>query len=122
MAHIGTTRESRSRRLSQVRAWKASGLSAREFGLRHGIAATTLSWWRWRLAKDGEDLSADPRRRRLAVRKPGFVEITPSPDLSLPTQRAAGVRVELGGVSILLESDFDEQALSRVLAVLERRP
>jgi hypothetical protein len=32
-----------------VRAWKRSGLRRAEFAATHGIAASTLSWWKWRL-------------------------------------------------------------------------
>jgi len=32
-----------------VRKWKRSGLGRAEFAARHGVAASTLSWWKWRL-------------------------------------------------------------------------
>lgn len=43
---IVTSREAWAKR---VERWKASGLTAAEFASRHGIAATSLKWWKWRL-------------------------------------------------------------------------
>ena len=35
-----------------VRAWKRSGVGRAEFAATHGVAAATLSWWRWRLERE----------------------------------------------------------------------
>jgi hypothetical protein len=47
-------RSTRGEWLRRVRRWKASGLTAGAFAAREGIAPATLSWWRWRLAREGE--------------------------------------------------------------------
>lgn len=39
-----------------VTAWKASGLSASQFAVQHGLKPKALSTWRWRLR-------TDPKRR-----------------------------------------------------------
>lgn len=36
-----------------VARWKRSGLSASVFGERHGVAASALFWWSWKLRRDG---------------------------------------------------------------------
>jgi hypothetical protein len=48
---------------SLVEAWTDSGLSAAEFGAKHGIEAARLKWWRWRLAA-----SAQKRKLREPVK------------------------------------------------------
>lgn len=35
-----------------VREWKRSGVGRAEFAARYGVAAATLSWWRWRLERE----------------------------------------------------------------------
>ncbi len=58
MARPGSTTSARARQMRRVLArWKRSGLTLREFGERHGIALSTLSWWRqvFRRATEPED-------------------------------------------------------------------
>jgi transposase-like protein len=108
MAH---TRISREKRLEQVRRWQASGLSAAEFGRKHGIPSGTLSWWQWKLRSEGMPL------RRWPERLPGFVEIPALPVEPGPPARE-GLELELAGVTLRIPADFDDKTLSRVLGVL----
>ena len=105
------TRISREKRLEQVRRWPASGLSAAEYGRRHGIPSGTLSWWQWKLRSEGA------RWRRRPERLPAFVEI---PAISVDPAAPARERLELelAGVTLRVPADFDDQTLSRVLGVL----
>jgi hypothetical protein len=108
MAHTPTSRE---KRRDQVHRWQASGLSAAEFGRRHGIPAGTLAWWRWKLRAEG--VSLRPRAQR-GLR---FVEITPAPAESLGPSREP-LELQLADVRLRIPADFDEPTLSRVLSVL----
>jgi hypothetical protein len=53
----GTRRESGGGRWTErqgretLAAWRESGLSASEFGRRHGISSQRLSWWRKRIGE-----------------------------------------------------------------------
>ncbi len=35
--------------------WRRSGLSARAYAAQEGLKASTLSWWSWKLQRDGEE-------------------------------------------------------------------
>lgn len=49
----------------EVRAWKRSGLTAKEYADEHGLLASTLTWWRWRLKRDAAKKKV---RKKEAVR------------------------------------------------------
>lgn len=87
----------------RVAAWEASGLSVAAYARQAGVNEVTLRSW----------------RRRLRARAEGdvsFVEVAPTaPPSTLLVLEARGWRVEVPG-------DFDEQALVRLLGVLESRP
>jgi transposase-like protein len=108
MAH---TRISREKRLEQVRRWQASGLSAAEFGRKHGIPAGTLGWWQWKLRSEGMPL------RRRPQRLPAFVEI-PAISVNPAPPARERLELELADVTLRIPADFDDKTLSRVLGVL----
>jgi hypothetical protein len=84
-----------------VREWRSGGLTQREFARRKGIAPTTLSWWSCRVAREG---------RRGAELVP--VEVIGG--------GGGDFRVELrGGRMVYVPAGFDEDALRRLLGVLE---
>jgi hypothetical protein len=111
--------------LARVRRWKASGLTTEAFAAREGIAATTLSWWRWRLAREGERVGKARSAARRGISGVSFVEIAGAGVRSAEeTARAGGgsMRIELaGGAAVVVGADVDAEALGRVVAVLERR-
>jgi hypothetical protein len=97
---MSETREVWQRRVAR---WRASGLTAREFSRRHGLRPATLSWWKWRLAQDGEAPAAIT---------PAVIEL-----------RAAAVtdnrfEIVLGDRSVRVPPSFDADALGRLLAAL----
>lgn len=49
----GTTRRSATEWADEVRAWRRSGKTAASYARRRGLKATTLSWWAWKLERDG---------------------------------------------------------------------
>jgi len=53
-----TTRRSAAEWAALVQAWTRSGLSARDFAVERGLSPTTLSWWKWRLAKGRAETEA----------------------------------------------------------------
>jgi hypothetical protein len=119
-------RSTRVEWLARVRRWKASGLTAEAFAAREGTSAATLSWWRWRLARDGERFGQARVATRRGIACASFVEIT---DAHIGGGDAAGcaggrgaMRIELaGGAAVVVGADVDGAALGRVLAALELR-
>jgi hypothetical protein len=97
------TEEEWARRVSR---WRASGLSAAEYGRRSGLSEKTLRWWKWRFAAAARLAKTDAPLT--------FVEVTP--------QREAIEIVLASGTRIRLPSDFEASALARALDVLERKP
>lgn len=101
-----------------VAAWESSGLSAEAFASEHGIAETTLRWWKTELAR---------RARREVRRRPPRREPPPSGGVSLARvvrerEGAASmgrVAVVVGAARILVEKGFDRQLLGEVVRALE---
>src|SRR5258708_6468645 len=59
MTRLGSTTSARARQMRQVlRRWDRSGLTLREFGQRHGIPLSTLTWWRQVFRRAGEPVNA----------------------------------------------------------------
>lgn len=118
-------RSTRGEWRARVRRWKASGLTAERFAAREGIAAATLSWWRWRLACDGERVGKTRDAASSRISRVSFVEITDSAARAEDAARFAGggsMRIELAdGAAVVVGTDVDAAALGRVLAALERR-
>lgn len=112
---MGSSRTTQGKWRDHVRAWKASGLSSREYARQAGINANTLSWWRWRLAKDKG--GRRPGRRRTAARADFFEVCAPLVELSRPD--TGQLELEVAGVVVRLPSDFDAAVLDRLLGVLE---
>lgn len=49
----GATRRTAAEWADEVRAWRRSGKTAAGYARRRGLKATTLSWWAWKLERDG---------------------------------------------------------------------
>jgi hypothetical protein len=91
-----------------VAAWRASGLSQKAYCAREGLRPSTLGWWRWKLG-EGE---RPERPRALAPR------LVP---VRLQAAGSAGFELHLVGERRLhIPNDFDQDALVRLLRVLER--
>jgi hypothetical protein len=99
------TEATRSKWTDRVRRWRASSLTAREFGARHGLDPRTLRWWAWKL-----------RRSRPA--RPAFVEVRVPP--AMPAMEPGAVEVLLrGGARLRVGAGFDPAHLRAVVAALE---
>jgi hypothetical protein len=119
---MGTVRTSRTEWLDRVRGWVASGLPCREYALSCGINPRTLSWWRWKLDRDGEDLtSSRPHVERSLPAT--FVELEPSQPVGREQADHPELSIELvvGETIVRLSDGFDGAGLERVLDVLEAR-
>ena len=97
---------SRAERAQLVGAWRASGLSAREFAARRRLNARTLQFWASALKRDGEVARIDPVE---------FIEVA-----TVVPPRTSRFEVHLtNGRWLVVESDFDAGSLARLLALVE---
>ena len=83
--------------------WIASGQSAAEFAKSRDIRPKQLSWWKWRLTTDGEDL-----QRPLPV---PFVELTFETATAAPVVHER-IELEVGRVQVRLPDDFQAGTLA----------
>lgn len=117
-------RVSASKWAERVRQLERSGLTAEEFASQRGLKLQRLTFWRWKLQRDG--LTAPRGRgalqrasvagRDIAGAGPKFVE------LPTATLDASGAELELVlacGVTLRVPNGFDEQTLKRVLRAVE---
>jgi transposase-like protein len=98
------TRRERSReeRAQLVARWRASGETAREFGVRHGVRAKTLYGWAHELRKDS--------------RTPAFVEV----EVREPETAGGAVEIVLaGGRVVRVREVVDARVLRSVVEALE---
>jgi hypothetical protein len=96
--------------------WQRSGLKLREFGERHGIPLSTLTWWRQVFRRAGEPVDpaskSTPGRDAVVfteVPRPATVRATP-PVLEIVLRSGHVLRVPAGA---------DTDTLQRVLQALQ---
>jgi hypothetical protein len=109
----------------RVERWRRSGLTAEQFAEREGVRASTLAWWRWRLARDRSPAVTSERSESESqtILPTDFVELVPRTRLrEEPDRGASGFEVELAaGYRVRLSGDFSGEAFKRLLDVLEAR-
>jgi hypothetical protein len=88
-----------------VIGWRASGETAKRYGERHGLSASTLGWWASQLKRDGEFPEAAMRWAKVEL-----------------ATVAKPIVVRVGRARIAVERGFDADTFAAVIAVLERRP
>jgi|HubBroStandDraft_6_1064221.scaffolds.fasta_scaffold680889_3 hypothetical protein len=96
----------------RVEGWRASGLTAAEYGRRHQLNEGSLKWWKWRL---GAQKVRARKRTPVSMSPLTFVELASS---------AGHEAIEIvfeSGTRIRVPSGFDASTLARVVAVLEHR-
>lgn len=94
-----------------IREQERGGLSVAEFARRRGVSAATLYWWRSQLSRREE---RDRKPRLVAVEVIGSKEGDSS-------NGGRGFELELaGGRRLYVPSRFDAEALSRLIAAVER--
>ena len=111
----------------RVRRWSKSGKNAKAFAAEIGVNANTLTGWRWRLAREGQDSRAVARRPRGRGRTEdrrdpaavGFLELVASAG-----EPSAEDRFEIvleGGRVVRVPRRFDPDTLRALVAALEVR-
>lgn len=99
-----------------VASWKASGLTAHEFGAQHGISKKQLHNWAYRLGmnvKRRQEASAPAVRLLPVVRRAG------SRAAMVHGGRQSGIRVNVAGASMDVEPGFNEATLRKILIVVK---
>jgi hypothetical protein len=104
-----------------VAAWESSGLSAEAFAGEHGVAESTLRWWKTELARRArhEVRRRPPRRQRMATSAVTLARVVRPGERPAQTRQAGAVAVIVGGARIIVEQGFDGQLLREVVRALE---
>lgn len=110
-------------RMEVVRRFRASTWSLAGFARMEGVSTSSLARWIARYGACMQPLHAPVVPVRVRPRLPEASAAQP-PASSLSTSRAAnsGVRLEVCGVSIAIDSGFDRAALEAVVEVLRQMP
>lgn len=117
MGRLGSTTSRRARQMRRVLArWERSGLKLREFGERHGIPLSTLTWWRQVFRRAGERVNAAAKSAP-ASDAVVFTEV-PRP-ATAPTTPAVLEIVLRSGHVLRVPAGADTDTLQRVLQVLQ---
>ena len=109
------TREAWARRIAR---WQRSGLTAERFAAREGVNPRTLTFWKWKLGRDGGNATPPPARDGGDTGRVAFVELLGA------TVAAAAPPFEVvlgGGYRVSVAPGFDGAALRTLLDVLEAR-
>jgi len=113
-------RASRAVWAKRVERWKDSGLTAKQFAGELGVSAQSLTFWRWKLRRDGVDAEGREvparKRRARAAATPTFVQLVPTAR-QVPGTSTLEV-VLANGLAVRLSPQFDEATLLRVVALL----
>lgn len=105
------------RRAKWVARWRASGLSAREFGGQHGLTAAQLYSWS-RQGRADEDADADA-----GTASPPFTEVRVRDDPSSqprPSNLSPVIEVDIGRRVIRIPAGVDLDLIEAVLAAVSR--
>jgi transposase len=106
---------------TRIAHWKASGLTAAEFGAKHGLLGRQLHNWAYRLRLTKAS-SATPKQTELRKAHPVRLLRVLSQRHPQSTDRAAlessGVRLIMSGAIIDLRPGFDAKTLRTVLALV----
>ncbi|MEY2931938.1 MAG: hypothetical protein RL033_2687 [Pseudomonadota bacterium] len=111
---------------ARVSAWRASGVSAKEFCKEQEYSATTLYWWSSRLRRSAESeeqakpSQPNPQVRKVTERRPRAVQLARVVRAVTTTATASStpVVVQLGRIRVEVTSGVDRAVLSAVLETL----
>ena len=107
---------SRAEWLQEVRQWRGSGQTAREYARAHGVHASTLTYWASRL-RDEVELKRPHKGAFVAV---GIGRGHKRPQSSQERLEPSAFEVVLSnGRRVRITGHFQAEALSRLLAVVE---
>jgi hypothetical protein len=103
----------------RVEAWKRSGLSAAEYGGRHGIEFRKLYWWSWWLGKKGGGRArAQTAAGAPAVRMLPVKVVPPTRPASEPRPCAAEFQLGHGGVLAIHDNADPDWAARLIVRVV----
>jgi len=105
------TRTSAADWAERVRAWRASGLSAEDFGGPLGYRPNALQWWERELSR-----RASPSKVRRRARSKPMVAMARV--VRREAHVGAALEVRLGATVIAVRRGFDAQLLREVVSVL----
>ena len=114
------TRTGRDEWRKRIERWRENGLSAEAFATELGTKPATLKFWKYRLEQEarGKVGAATKARRKAPLEASSLVEVRTSASIT----SSSSFVLELGKSRCLqIPATFDEKALERLLAVLERR-
>lgn len=117
MGRMGSTTSVRAREMRRVLArWQRSGLTLREYGEKHGIPVSTLSWWRRVLGRAG----AEAGNGAAAENAVGFTEVPPPANVPANVPRTPAVLeiVLPSGHLVRVPAGADSGTLRRVFEAL----
>ena len=95
---------------TRIADWKRSGLSQRQYCLKHELALATFGWWRKRLKERPENRAVNT-----------FVEISRAQAVGVHPGGSACIRISVGRYTRAVTGAIDREQLASVLDVLERR-
>lgn len=116
-----TRKSTRAEWQRRVEAWKASGLSAREYGRKAGLNAKTLYFWQWKLGAESKEAPSTASSAAAAgeIDSSCFLEVS---SVDVGKSEESFEVVLRSGHRVLVPVNFDDGALSRLVATLEVRP
>lgn len=99
-----------------LEAYRASGMSAKGFAAREGIAASTLYQWLGEAKADSEEKAtrAIPRMARVIRRRAAETSTETKP-------RGSALMLEVGAARVHVAAGFDAGTLATLLDLLEAR-
>jgi len=101
---------------SLVAGWRQSGLTASEYGRRHGLSPKTLGWWASELKRrEGQGRGLKQGGRKTVERRAEFVPLK----VAEPSPRRGGLSVTHdSGFTVVIEGEVDAGALAAVLSAV----
>jgi hypothetical protein len=103
-----------------VRAWRASGQTARAFAISRGISDSSLRWWEKHLAKRAAVNAPPPspmaRPSKPTTRSPSLARVVRPGDAV--TDEDAGIALVVGEITIAVRRGFDRALLREVVQAL----
>ena len=116
------TRRSAAQWGELVSAWEAWGLTADAFASEHGVAGSTLRWWKTEVGRRAPKQAprrAPKQRSLMTASTVALARVVRAGDVRAPAGRLGGVAVVVGGARIVVEPGFDGRLLREVVRALE---
>ena len=102
-----------------VRAWRASGQTARAFAMSRGISDSSLRWWEKQLAKRSAASAPPPspvaRPSKPTTRSPSLARVVRPGEA---VDEDAGIALVVGEITIAVRRGFDRTLLREVVQAL----